>query len=183
MAAGAAAERGYSFVRLDHVDRSGLGDADLIHGLKRDMVDFCRVNRIPRKYITPYDARFGYGFLIVGPTTYNAPSNTITLMTSRGWMDFPLRLGAYGYHEQCLNVMVSGPGRTVSGLGLVIDAIAADYCEGTPTRSMADALTEVIRLVVHARNNHQSVIDGRAVDEALARHLNPHIRAWLGQED
>ncbi|MFI6317360.1 hypothetical protein ACIBG8_07565 [Nonomuraea sp. NPDC050556] len=183
MAQSAAQGNRFAHVLLDQVDQSVLGDAQLVRGLKREMIAHCRAHHIPQKLIVPYTTRWGYGFLIAGPTPYGVHPNTITLLTTRGWVDCPLKLGAWGYKTQCLDVAVNIPGGTTAGLGLVLDAIATDYPEGTPTCSMAKALTEVVRLVLDSRAHRRSLVDGRAIDEALALHLNPHIRAWLGQED
>lgn len=183
MAQSATQDNRFAHVLLDQVDQSGLGDAQLVRGLKREMIAHCRAHNIPQKLIVPYTTRWGYGFLIVGPTPYGAHPNTITLLTTLGWIDCPLKLGAWGYREQSLNVKVNIPGGTTAGLGLVLDAIAADYPDGTPTRSMAKALAAVVRLVLDGRAQRRSLVDGRAIDETLAHHLNPHIRAWLGKEE
>lgn len=182
MAQSATLSNRFSHVLLDHVDQSALGDAQLVRGLRREMIAHCREHRIPQKLIVPYTTRWGYGFLIAGPSPYGAHPNTITLLTTHGWIDCPLKLGAWGYKTQCLDVSVNIPGGTTNGLGLVLDAIATDYPDGTPTRSMAEALTAVVRLVLDGRAQRRSLVDGRAIDEALAQHLNPHIRAWLGED-
>ncbi|MEV0149749.1 MULTISPECIES: hypothetical protein [unclassified Nonomuraea] len=156
-------------VPMDYVD----GDtSDVVRGLRYDMLLPCREHHIPRKYITPYVSRWGYGFTIQG-ADYDRDKRNVILWTRQGhWRKFPLKAGTAEY-------------RTLMDLrdySRLLEAIDRDYPPGSLTAELTASLAQILQLWVSAKEQGQNSLDLRPVDEIVAARLNPFVRAWLDKE-
>lgn len=153
-----------------HINLTALeldGDS-VVAGTKKDLTDLCRELGIHRAAITPHASRWGRGYVIQGDGDRRA--NVIRLLkTDHTWADYRLTPPHAGYQ----------PYTQIGDLSKLLDAVAADYNEGTPTKGLADALTGVVSLWLDASRAGRAHIDTAELDKTLAVHLNPLLRAWL----
>lgn len=155
----------YSTISLDAVDLDG---DTVVCGTKKDLLKLCREHHIHRASITPYETRFSRGYVIQG--SGNRRTNTVCLLTTdMDWRHYRTKPPFTGYT----------PFTQLRDLGMLLDRLAEDYTEGSPTRALTEALTEVVRLWAAAAHAGRSHIDTRELDQALAVRLNPHLHAWL----
>ncbi|WP_424533712.1 hypothetical protein ACOZ38_25585 [Sphaerisporangium viridialbum] len=152
-------------VDLDFVELEG---DNIVHGTRHQLLELCREHHIHRRAITPFETRLGRGHVIQG--TGSRRTNTVCLLNEDlEWGHYRIRPPFLGYE----------PFMQFWELEKFLSQLADDYPEGSPTRALTDALTEVGRLWMAAKRAGRSHIDTRDIDQALAVRLNPHVHAWL----
>lgn len=155
----------YSSIDLNFVDLDG--DTP-VHGTKKELLKLCQKHNFHRASITRYETQLGYGYVIQG--SGNRRNNTVCLLTTdMEWRHYRIKPPFRGYE----------PYTQIWDLAKLLERLAEDYTEGSPTRALTEALTEVCRLWLSAARRGRSHIDTRELDQALAVRLNPHIHAWL----
>lgn len=61
----------------------------------------------------------------------------------------------------------------------LLSALQTDYPPGTPTRALADALTNVLTAWAHHRRERHTGVPLAQIDRAIAEPLRPLLTAWL----
>lgn len=151
-------------------DVGDLGDALIGSGLRREFEQQVR-HRLPElmmKGITPCWTRWGQVWVVQcgGDST----NNRVVLAGRQPQTTVDLTLPYLQHYTT----------RTpLEDTARLLAAIEADYSEATPTRALAEALTDVLRLWVHHRNQRHDGVPLAQLDRAIAERLRPHLAAWL----
>lgn len=67
----------------------------------------------------------------------------------------------------------------VSDTARLLAALEADYPTGTPTRALADALSQVLTAWAHHKRERHTGVPLAQIDRAIAEPLRPLLAAWL----
>lgn len=144
--------------------------SEVASGSKADMVELCRRRHIPQKMISKAEGRFGRVYVIL--VGYDRLLSTVTLLGEDGG-PVTLMLGPAN-EAYC-------PRTPLYDVSIVLERIAEDYPDGTPTAAIAAALGDILEMWTRAR--HAGVLfNGRTLDQLIAARLAPHIASWLPTE-